>query len=286
MPRTLPGAQVNGHHSARTGPVARRRRVIRTGWDRLTRSSPSMAGYLQTAHQGGVTMTLLVTRPRRSLAMYPVPGMPVTSGAPVDVEETAEAFRVELDLPGVGPGDVQIELRDSEIRVAGTFGERRRAGTLRHQGRPTGEFEYVVALPGDVEADAVTADLDAGVLAIVAPKASGRQARRIAVHRRPPGAVEGAVVPDERSARWLRSPDDPQTGPGSPAAARPGSPAAARPDEPAAAAKGPDDPAAAAKGPDNPAAAAKQMKEGQPRSGPAGPSGTGSTGQVARSSLG
>jgi HSP20 family molecular chaperone IbpA len=285
MPRTLPGAQVSGHHSARTGPVARRRRVIRAGWDRLTRSSPSMAGYLQAAHQGGVTMTLLVTRPRRSLAMYPVPGMPVANGAPVDVEETAEAFRVELDLPGVGPGDVQIELRDSEIRVAGTFGERRRAGTLRHQGRPTGEFEYVVALPGDVEADAVTADLDAGVLAIVAPKASGRQARRIAVHRRPPGAVEGAVVPDERSARWLRSPDDPQTGPGSPAAARPGSPAAARPDDPAAS-KGPDDPAAAAKGPDNPAAAAKQMKEGQPRSGPAGPSGTGSTGQVARSSMG
>ncbi|MGI5243989.1 Hsp20/alpha crystallin family protein [Dactylosporangium sp. CA-139066] len=155
-------------------------------------------------------MTLLVTRPRRSLAMYPALGMPVTSGAPVDIEETGDAFLIDLDLPGVAPGDVQIELRDNEIRVFGTFGERHREGTLRHQARRSGEFEYVIALPGDVEPDGVEADLDGGVLTILAPKARGRQARRIEVQRKgQPPVVESTMVPQEPSTEQLRSPDNP-----------------------------------------------------------------------------
>jgi HSP20 family protein len=189
-------------------------------------------------------MTLLVTRAGRSLGMYPTMGPPVAGGAPVDIEETGEAFRIEVDLPGVAPGDVQIEVRDNEMRVAGTFGERRREGTLRHRARRVGEFEYLVTLPGDVEPDGVEADLDSGVLTIVAPKAHGRQARRIEVGRRAePPAGPSSVVPQEPSTDQLRSPD-------------------------------------------NPAAAAKQMKDGQTRPGAAGPSGTGSTGQVGRSSMG
>lgn len=155
-------------------------------------------------------MTLLVTRPRRSMAVYPALGLPLTSGAPVDIEETGDAFRIDLDLPGVAAGDVQIELRDNEIRIFGVFAERRREGKLRHQARRVGEFEYVIALPGDVEADGVEADLDGGVLTIVAPKADGRQARRIEVQRKAQTpVVESTVVPQEPSTEQLRSPDNP-----------------------------------------------------------------------------
>jgi HSP20 family molecular chaperone IbpA len=161
-------------------------------------------------------MTLLVTRPRRSLAMFPTLGLPVTAGAPVDIEETAEGFVVEFDVPGAAPEDIQIELRDSEIRVFGTFEERGREGTLRHRARRTGEFEYLVALPGDVEADAVEAELDRGVLTIVAPKARVQQARRIEVQGRAPAAVPAASPepaqvrnPDDSGTQQLRSPDNP-----------------------------------------------------------------------------
>ncbi|GAA2396572.1 Hsp20/alpha crystallin family protein [Dactylosporangium salmoneum] len=190
-------------------------------------------------------MTLLVTHPRRSL------GMPVTVGAPVDVEETGDAFRIELDLPGVAAHDVQIELRESEIRVFGTFGERRREGMLRHHARRTGEFEYLIALPGGVVAETVTADLDGGVLTIVAPKARGQQARRIEL--KPSGTKKSHARKPEATVTDATIPDD-------------GNPGVVMPD--------------------NPAAAAKQMKEGQSRPGAAGPSGTGSTGQVGRSSMG
>ncbi|MER7281814.1 Hsp20/alpha crystallin family protein [Dactylosporangium sp. NPDC000244] len=146
-------------------------------------------------------MTLLVTRPRRSLAMYPALGLPVTSGAPVDIEETSEAFRIDLDLPGVAPGDVEIELRDSELRVYGSFREPERTGTLRHHARRTGEFEYLVALPGDIDADAVAADLEGGVLTIIAPKIAGRQARRIAIQGREARSEVRPGAPDTPAAQ-------------------------------------------------------------------------------------
>ncbi|MGI5243990.1 hypothetical protein [Dactylosporangium sp. CA-139066] len=43
MPRTLPGEQVSGHHSAGTGRARARRRLTRAGWEHVTRSSPSIA---------------------------------------------------------------------------------------------------------------------------------------------------------------------------------------------------------------------------------------------------
>jgi HSP20 family molecular chaperone IbpA len=147
----------------------------------------------------------LLTRARRSLAVYPAApyqalGLPVTGGAPVDVEETEDAFRVELELPGVAAADVQIEVRDGEIRVFGSFGERRREGTLRHHARRTGEFEYLVALPGDVEADDAEAELDRGVLTIKAPKTDGQRARRIAVQ----APLETIAANPAAKARQLR----------------------------------------------------------------------------------
>ncbi|GAA3456738.1 Hsp20/alpha crystallin family protein [Dactylosporangium matsuzakiense] len=173
-------------------------------------------------------MTLLVTRPRRSLALYPALGLPVTGGAPVDIEETSEAFLIELDLPGVAPGDVQIELRDSELRVWGSFKERQRDGTLRHQARRTGEFEYLVALPGDVDADNVSADLDGGVLTIVAPKLREQATRRIAVGARADAASDSPPDASSGSSPAASSGSSSGTSPGtssapSGAAARSGS---------------------------------------------------------------
>jgi HSP20 family molecular chaperone IbpA len=52
------------------------------------------------------------------------------------VEETDEAFMVELDLPGVHPEDVSVELRDNELFVTGEIKERGRAGTMRDFRRP------------------------------------------------------------------------------------------------------------------------------------------------------
>ncbi|GGM07393.1 Hsp20/alpha crystallin family protein [Dactylosporangium sucinum] len=138
-------------------------------------------------------MTLLVSRPHRQplASMFPVAGVSV----PADVEETDDAFLIDLDLPGASADDLSIELRDNEIRIAGRFRERQRTGLLRHQSRKSGEFEYLVALPGEIDADGVEADLDSGVLAIRAPKTRGNRARRIEVQSRK--AIPREPIPRE-----------------------------------------------------------------------------------------
>lgn len=100
---------------------------------------------------------------------------------PVDMEETDDAWIVEADLPGVKKGDVDVEVRDNELAIQGEVKERERTGILRRRTRRTGQFDYRVALPGEVDADNVDAQLHEGVLTVRVPKPTGAQPRRIEI---------------------------------------------------------------------------------------------------------
>nr|WP_297415852.1 Hsp20/alpha crystallin family protein [uncultured Nocardioides sp.] len=106
----------------------------------------------------------------------------VTSWVPaVDIEETDEAFLVEADLPGVKRDDVTVELQDNELRIHGEVKERERTGILRRRTRRTGQFDYRVVLPGEVDADNVEANLQEGVLRVVVRKTEHAKPRRIEI---------------------------------------------------------------------------------------------------------
>ena len=106
----------------------------------------------------------------------------VTSWVPaVDIEETDEAFLVEADLPGVRRDDVTVELQDNELRIHGEVKERERTGILRRRTRRTGQFDYRVVLPGEVDADNVEANLQEGVLRVVVRKTEHAKPRRIEI---------------------------------------------------------------------------------------------------------
>ncbi|HEX2409813.1 MAG TPA: Hsp20/alpha crystallin family protein [Solirubrobacteraceae bacterium] len=106
-------------------------------------------------------------------------------GAPfiplVDIEETEDAWIVEADLPGVKPEDVEVEVRGSEIAIAGEIKEREREGILRRRTRKTGEFDYHITMPGDADAENIEAELRDGVLAVRIPKPEQERPRRIDV---------------------------------------------------------------------------------------------------------
>lgn len=106
----------------------------------------------------------------------------LTSWVPaVDIEETDEAFLVEAELPGVKRDDVTVELRDNELTIHGEIKERERTGVLRRQTRRTGQFDYRVVLPGDVDADNVEANLQEGILRVTVRKAEQVKPRRIEI---------------------------------------------------------------------------------------------------------
>jgi HSP20 family protein len=109
--------------------------------------------------------------------------LPSWSGwsAPIDLEETDDAFVAELDLPGVKKAEVDVELVGSEVRVRGEIKEREHEGMLRRQTRGVGQFDYRFTLPGDVDPEKVEATPADGVLTVRAPKAETTKPRRVDV---------------------------------------------------------------------------------------------------------
>ena len=100
---------------------------------------------------------------------------------PADVEESEDAYRVEIELPGVQREDVDIQLIERVLTVTGEVRERERTGVLRRRTRRVGQFSFSVTLPGDVDADQVSAQLHDGVLTVRVPKSAQAKPRRIAI---------------------------------------------------------------------------------------------------------
>ena len=96
-------------------------------------------------------------------------------------DENDDAFVVEAEMPGVKRDDVIVDLQDNELRIHGEIKERERTGILRRQTRRTGQFDYRVTLPHEVDADNVEANLHEGVLRVQVRKAERTKPRRIEI---------------------------------------------------------------------------------------------------------
>jgi HSP20 family protein len=100
---------------------------------------------------------------------------------PADIEETDDSYVLELDLPGVNRDDINIELRDNEVRITGEVKEKERSGVLRRRTRRVGQFEFLLTLPGDIDPEKVEASLHDGVLTVRLGKAAASRPRQIDV---------------------------------------------------------------------------------------------------------
>lgn len=100
---------------------------------------------------------------------------------PADVEETDDAYTVEIELPGVKREDLDIEVSGRRVSVRGERKEKERAGILRRRERTVGRFAYEVTLPGAIDDAAVQANLDEGVLSLRLPKPEHERPRKIQV---------------------------------------------------------------------------------------------------------
>jgi HSP20 family protein len=101
---------------------------------------------------------------------------------PADVEETDDAYLVDIELPVVRKQDLDIEIADRRLTVRGERKEGQRVGILRRRERTVGQFQYEVTLPGTVDEPGITANLDDGVLSVRVPKPVNERPRRIEVH--------------------------------------------------------------------------------------------------------
>jgi HSP20 family protein len=102
---------------------------------------------------------------------------------PADLTVSDGDLVLTMDLPGLRVEDVHIELTEGHLVVRG---ERRRpdaaAGTsYAHMERAFGRFERRIKLPDGVEADAITASMDDGVLSLIVPKPERLKPRTISI---------------------------------------------------------------------------------------------------------
>jgi HSP20 family protein len=100
-----------------------------------------------------------------------------------DIFETDEALTVILEMPGVERKDVTVDLENDVLRVEGKIDH------SKYQGMEPVYTEYLVGhyargftLSGKIAQDAITAQLDDGVLTLTLPKAKEAMPRRIAIN--------------------------------------------------------------------------------------------------------
>ncbi len=98
-----------------------------------------------------------------------------------DIEETDDAWVIETELPGVKAKDISVDVQGDELTINGEIKERERKGILRRRMRPVGRFELRARVPGSLDADAVEAKTDGGVLTVRIPKSQQSKARHVEV---------------------------------------------------------------------------------------------------------
>jgi len=103
---------------------------------------------------------------------------------PVDVYEAGDAVEVALDIPGVGPDDVRVVVRENAVIVAGekVAGACAAKDARFHLAeRSFGRFARAIRLLTPVDASRATAALSGGRLRIVMPRIDDRRGRDIPV---------------------------------------------------------------------------------------------------------
>jgi len=119
---------------------------------------------------------------------------------PMDLVEAEDHFVLKADLPGLGEGDVNIEVQDGTLTISGerkSEHEQREKGWYRIE-RAFGSFNRSLTLPDGVDPDGIAASFSDGVLELRIPKPEERKPRRISISSSggngKPAAVEGSAT--------------------------------------------------------------------------------------------
>jgi HSP20 family protein len=100
-----------------------------------------------------------------------------------DIEETDDAYILDLELPGVSKGDVDVSVSGQVLRITGERKEKERVGIIRRRVRSVGRFSFEVQFSEPLDEDGLSAKLHDGVLTVRVPKRqpSNPSARRVEV---------------------------------------------------------------------------------------------------------
>jgi HSP20 family protein len=102
-----------------------------------------------------------------------------------EVKETADAFVVRADLPGVKDADLDISVHNGVLSISGTrqAEERKEGESYYLYERQYGSFSRSFSLPEAADGERIDANLDAGVLTLSIGKKVEAKPRKIALKK-------------------------------------------------------------------------------------------------------
>jgi HSP20 family protein len=124
----------------------------------------------------------------------------------VDVFDTKDAIVIKAELPGMTPGEIDIEVDENVLTIRGErrFEEKLEDGRYYRLERSYGHFSRSLTLPQGVRGDRIEARFDHGVLEVRVPKTEEVRPRKIAVAvggDAQPAAEDGARATDGGEAQ-------------------------------------------------------------------------------------
>jgi HSP20 family protein len=101
----------------------------------------------------------------------------------LDISERKDAYVVTVEVPGVSPDDLDITLEDGLLTIQGErqFTQESTEQQFHRVERRYGSFRRSITLPSQVQADAIEASFENGVLEVVVPKAEEAKPKKISV---------------------------------------------------------------------------------------------------------
>lgn len=100
-----------------------------------------------------------------------------------DVIENENKYLIHLEAPGLGKGDIEVNLENNILTIKGERKNevREEKNNYLYQELTYGKFTKTFTLPDGVEADKIDAKLENGILELQVPKAEKQKRKEIAV---------------------------------------------------------------------------------------------------------
>ncbi len=100
-------------------------------------------------------------------------GVGLSFSPAAEMEEAEDGYHLKIEVPGMEPGDINIEVTAEAVSISGERKTERRSeenGMARTEFR-YGKFQRVIPLPGRIDNQNVAAEYKNGVLHLTLPKA-------------------------------------------------------------------------------------------------------------------
>ena len=125
-----------------------------------------------------------------------VADMPAAWNMAVDVAETEDAYLVEASVPGIDPDNIEITFAENTLSINGETSVETEHDEEKFflRERRVGKFARSITLPTQINADAIEAACENGVLTLTIPKAEAVKPQRIMIKNKQ-NVIEGEHQP-------------------------------------------------------------------------------------------